>query len=145
MLRKIFILIIPVLLSVPVFAQNKDAILGKWLNASGEAQIQIYKKGDLYAGKIVWLKNPNDEAGKPKLDSKNPEQGLQKRALIGAEILQNFAYSSTNTWEKGRIYDPKTGKTYDCKLSMTSSDKLDVRGFVGFSLLGRTETWNRVK
>ena len=145
MLRKIFILIIPVLLSAPALAQNKDAILGKWLNASGEAQIQIYKKGDQYAGKIVWLKSPNDEAGKPKLDSKNPDQSLQKRTLLGAEILQNFAYASANTWEKGRIYDPKTGKTYDCKLSMTSSDKLDVRGYVGFSLLGRTETWSRVK
>ncbi|MBC7915646.1 MAG: DUF2147 domain-containing protein, partial [Pyrinomonadaceae bacterium] len=129
----------------PVFSQNKDAILGKWLNVSGEGQIMIYKKGNEYFGKLVWLKSPQDDKGSPKLDIKNPEVSLKTRPVLGLEILKNFSYGGDGIWEDGSIYDPKTGKTYSCKMSMASKDKLNIRGFVGFSMLGKTETWTRVK
>lgn len=142
--KKIFGLIFILMFTLPVFSQNRDAVLGKWLNVSGEGQIMIYKKGNEYFGKLVWLKSPNDEKGNPKLDIKNPEISLKTRPVSGLEILKNFSYGD-GIWEDGSIYDPKTGKTYSCKMSMVSSDKLDIRGFVGFSILGRTETWTRVQ
>ena len=143
--KKIFGLIFILMFTLPVFSQNRDAVLGKWLNVSGEGQIMIYKKGNEYFGKLVWLKSPNDEKGNPKLDIKNPEISLITRPVLGLEILKNFSYDGEGIWVDGSIYDPKTGKTYSCKMSMESSEKLDIRGFVGFSILGKTETWTRVK
>lgn len=124
-------------------AQNKDSILGRWLNASGEGQIEIYKRGDKYFGKLVWLKEPN-ENGKPKLDVKNPVESLRNRPKLGLEILKGFAFKD-ETWTDGTIYDPKTGKTYSCNITLKQSDQLNIRGYIGISLIGRTEVWKRVK
>ena len=143
-MKKILSVFLILSFAFSVLAQDKDAVLGKWLNASGEGQILIYKKGDQYFGKLVWLKNTNDEQGNVKLDNKNPDPSLRTRPLLGLELLKNFTYQDDGVWEKGSVYDPKTGKTYSCKISMASSDKLDIRGYVGISLLGRTETWTRV-
>jgi len=126
-------------------AQNADAILGKWINPSGEGQIQIYKKGNLFFGKLAWIKEPNDEAtGKPKLDVKNPDKSLQSRPILGLELLKNFKFDGDDVYEDGTIYDPKSGKTYSCKMTL-NGNKLKIRGFVGISLLGRSEVWTRVK
>ena len=133
------------LLNTSTFAQNADAILGKWVNPSGEGQIQVYKKGNLFFGKLAWLKFPNDEtSGQPKLDSKNPEKTLQQAPLLGLEILKNFKHNGENGYEDGTIYDPKNGKTYSCKMTL-DGNKLKIRGYIGISLLGRSEVWTRVK
>lgn len=126
------------------FAQNKDAILGKWVNSTGEAHVDITKKGEKYFGKIVWLKEPKDEKGVTKTDVKNPDAALQSRPILGLEILNNFVYAD-GKWTDGKIYDPKSGKTYSCNMTMKGNDVLNMRGYVGISLLGRSETWKRVK
>jgi uncharacterized protein (DUF2147 family) len=59
-------------------------------------------------------------------------------------ILRGFVSTENNLWENGKIYDPKNGKDYSCKITMIDNNKLDVRGFIGISLLGRTETWTRI-
>ena len=141
-LKLIFFLLI---LSLPGFAQDKDGLVGKWLNASGEGQIMIYKRGDRYAGRLFWMKEPLDENSKPKRDSKNPNTAHKNRPLLGVEILNNFVYAGNGIWEEGSIYDPKTGKTYSCKITMVNNNKLNIRGYVGISLLGRTEIWQRVQ
>jgi len=132
-----------VAMSFSVFAQNKDVIVGKWLNPSGEGQIEIYKKGDKYFGKLAWIKEPNIN-GKPKLDVKNPNATMQKRPLLNLELLKDFVYDD-GKWTDGTIYDPKSGKTYSCNMTMKGNDVLNVRGYVGISLLGRSETFKRVK
>jgi uncharacterized protein (DUF2147 family) len=125
--------------------QTADAIVGKWLNPTGEGQIQIYRTGKTYSGKISWLKELNDKAtGKPILDSKNPDKQLRDRPIHGLEILKGFDHTGDGTYQNGTIYDPKSGKTYSCKLTL-NGDKLKIRGFIGVSLLGRSETWTRVK
>ncbi|NEU08125.1 DUF2147 domain-containing protein [Flavihumibacter sp. R14] len=129
---------------IAAFSQNKDAILGKWLNASGEGHIMIYRSGDKYSGKLVWLKNPENDKGQLKRDTRNPNPQQRTRPLMGIQILQNFVYLGDGVWEDGSIYDPKTGKTYSCKISMVDNNKLNIRGYVGVSLLGRTEAWQRV-
>ncbi|WP_131539611.1 DUF2147 domain-containing protein [Pedobacter nototheniae] len=143
-MRKIpFLMLLFVAFAFNTMAQNKDAIVGKWLNPSGEGQIEIYKKGDKYFGKLAWIKEPNLN-GKPKVDAKNPETSLQSRPLLGLEILKNFVYDD-GKWTDGTIYDPKSGKTYSCNMTLKSADVLNVRGYVGISLLGRSETFRRVK
>lgn len=130
--------------SINAFSQNKEQILGKWLNATGEAYIQIYPNGGKYFGKIAWMKTPNDPDGKPRLDKNNPDKGLSQAPILGLVILKDFIFRD-NIWQGGSIYDPKTGKTYSCKISLQGPDKINVRGFVGFSMLGRTESWTRIK
>jgi len=128
--------------SVLIFAQS-DPIIGKWQNPSGEGRIEIYKKGEKYFGKLYWLKEPNDAQGNIKKDIKNPDKSLQSRQVQGLEILTNFSKDG-NVYQDGKIYDPKTGKTYSCKMTLQGTDKLDIRGYVGVSLFGRTESWKRV-
>ncbi|MBD3748727.1 MAG: DUF2147 domain-containing protein [Sphingobacteriales bacterium] len=143
-MKKTIILMAVLFASVSLHAQSANAIVGKWLNKDKDAHIQIYKNGNQYFGKLVWLKNPNDENGKPKTDTKNPEANLKSRPIWGLEILKNFNYDD-GTWEDGTIYDPKSGKTYSCKMTLEGNDNLNVRGYIGFSFIGRTDIWTRVK
>ena len=144
MLRKTSLLIVLFVFSVQVFAQKKDDILGKWLNPTGEGQIEIYKRGDKFFGKLAWIKEPNDQHGKPKTDEKNPTESLRNKPILGLEILKNFIFDD-GKWIDGTIYDPKSGKTYSCKLTLKDNNLLNVRGFIGVSLIGRTEVFKRVK
>jgi len=140
-MKKIMMSFVMLLVTAALFAQT-DPIVGKWENPSGEGRVEIYKKGDKFFGKLFWLKFPNNEAGQPKKDIKNPDKALQSRNVQGLEILTNFDKDG-NTYVDGKIYDPKSGKTYSCKMTL-KGDKLDIRGYVGVSLLGRTETWKRI-
>lgn len=126
------------------FSQHKDAILGRWVNPSGEAHVEISKKNDKYFGKMVWLKNPRDEQGVAKTDVKNPEPGLKSRPLLGLEILKDFVFED-GKWTDGKIYDPKSGKTYSCNITLKDNNQISIRGYMGISLIGRSETWKRVK
>jgi uncharacterized protein (DUF2147 family) len=129
-----------------LYAQNNpDAVLGTWYNGSKESRIEIYKCGDKYCGKIVWLKEPNNEGGKPKADKNNPDTKLQSRPVMGMVLMKDFEYDAKNVWEDGEIYDPKSGKTYSCKMTLTDPNRLEVRGYVGISLIGRTDVWTRAK
>lgn len=122
---------------------NPDAILGVWLNSSGKGQIQVYKQGNKYYGKLVWLKEPNDEQGKPKLDIQNPDKNAKTKPLIGLVILRDFVHDD-GEWTGGRIYDPQNGKDYRCYMKLKDPKTLNVRGYIGISMLGRTEVWTRV-
>ena len=119
-----------------------DDILGEWYNGTKEAKIQIYKSGSEYSGKIIWLKVPN-ENGKPKVDDKNPDPAKRNNKTLGLVILKDFVNTKDNKWEKGTIYDPKNGKEYSCEMTLKTPKVLDVRGYIGFSFIGRTDTWTR--
>lgn len=121
-----------------------DAVLGVWKNGEGTALVQITKKEDAkYYGKIVWLKIPNNDQGKPKVDINNPDEKLRSRPLKGMENMRSFSYKGDGLWEDGQIYDPKNGNDYSCKMTLTDPNTLEVRGFIGISLLGRTDVWKR--
>lgn len=126
-----------------------EAIVGKWLNQEGTSHIQIFKATNgsfagKYFGKIVWLKEPLKN-GKPKVDDLNPDPKKHSVPLLGLQILKNFVYDADDKeWEDGTIYDPKNGKTYSCIMTL-SGNNLNVRGYVGISMLGRTGVWTRVQ
>lgn len=124
-----------------------DAILGKWLNEDQDAHILISKDNGKYFGKIVWLKEPIDElTGKPKLDDENSDPALQTRPVMGLEILKDFVYDADDSeWDDGTIYDPKNGKTYDCYMNFGEDKSLKIRGYIGFSWIGRNTYWTRVE
>jgi uncharacterized protein (DUF2147 family) len=123
-------------------AQKADDILGIWLNQEKSAKIEVFKKNNKYYGKIVWLKEPMRD-GKPKLDKENEDKSLRSRPIMGMQILNDFEFDD-DEWEDGTIYDPKNGETYSCYITK-EGDKLNVRGYVGISLLGRTTIWTKAE
>ena len=121
---------------------QSDKIEGIWYNDSKSAKIQITKDiNSKFNGKIVWLKEPLKD-GKPKVDDQNSNQKLHTRPILGLPILANFAKDGDNKYTNGSIYDPKNGKTYSCNINY-KGNKLDIRGYIGISLFGRTTTWER--
>jgi uncharacterized protein (DUF2147 family) len=143
-MRYISMLLLFTVISLTAFAQNKDAILGQWVNSTGEAHVDIFKKGTKYYGKIVWLKSQKDEKGIVKTDLKNPDVSLRSKPILGMEILKDFVYED-GKWTDGKIYDPKSGKTYSCNMNIKNNGDLNMRGYIGISIIGRTEVWKRVK
>lgn len=120
-----------------------DAIAGDWLTREGKGVVRIERKGQQFDGALVWLKDSLDKAGRPLVDSKNPDPALRTRRLQNLPLLREFRFDGKSAWVDGRIYDPKNGKDYSCKMQLDDQGNLEVRGFVGVSLLGRTETWTR--
>ena len=119
-------------------------VVGKWKLDDGTAIVEVYKSGDVYNGKIVWLQNPTEADGTPSVDDKNPDEKLRSRQLIGLNMLSNLKKSG-NKYTGGTIYDPANGKTYNCSMSV-EGDILKVRGSLDKrGLIGRTMDWFRQK
>jgi uncharacterized protein (DUF2147 family) len=137
-----FVIAAFLLFPVYLYAQGADSILGQWYTEEGRSIVEIYKCDQHYCGKIVWLKYPKDEEGREKVDKENPDETKRTRKLAGLNILWGFSYEGEDGWENGKIYDPKNGKTYSCRMRL-DGDTLNVRGYIGFSLLGRTAVWSR--
>lgn len=104
--------------------------------------VEITKVGDLYEGKVVELfRGPGEEANPKCTECKD---ALKDQPVLGLKILQDLKKRKSD-WGDGTILDPKNGKTYDVKMELAEQGtRLKVRGFIGFSLLGRTQTWERV-
>ena len=130
------------LLIISKIAAAQDITQGSWYNDEKTGKIQFFKQGDKIFGKIIWLKEPN-ENGKPKVDKENPDAKLKTRPLVGMVNLKNFVQKGNNTWEDGEVYDPTNGKTYSCKMTLASPTRLDVRGFIGISIIGRTSHFTK--
>ena len=123
---------------------NPDAIIGVWKTGEGNAMVRIYKNGDKYQGKVVWLKEPTDpETGKAKLDKNNADETARTRPVLGMTNIWGFIQNEKNSWEDGRIYDPKNGSTYSCNIKMINPNTLEVRGYIGVAIIGRTDNWTR--
>ena len=144
--RVALLYLIVLLFSYTVQSQNKaDDITGIWLTSGKEpAKIQIYRSGEKFYGKIVWLKYPT-ENGKQRLDANNPDKGKRNNPIIGLIILKDFKFDDDDEWKSGDIYDPENGKTYSSYTYLKDKNTLKVRGYVGISLLGRTEIWTRIE
>ena len=138
------LILFSLLISFEAYSQNKaNDIIGIWLTGGKEpAKIQIYKSGEKFYGKIIWLKNPT-ENGKQRIDANNPDKAKRNNPIIGLLILNGFKFDGDDEWKGGDIYDPESGKTYSSYMYLKDKNTIKVRGYVGISLFGRTETWTR--
>ncbi|NSW45530.1 MAG: DUF2147 domain-containing protein [Bacteroidales bacterium] len=125
------------------FAQVKsDDILGKWMTEKKEAVVQIFKTNDnKYAGKIIWLEKPL-ENGKPVVDKKNPKPELRSRPIMGLVFVAGFEFQD-GEWVNGIVYDAQTGNTYKAKIMLKDKNTLELRGYIGSPIFGRSTIWTR--
>jgi uncharacterized protein (DUF2147 family) len=124
--------------------EEGDKLIGVWEPSHGKARVKITKVGNKYFGKIVWLKEPTYPDGSPKVDKNNPDSKMHETPLMGYSILKDFEFSGKKTWSNGTIYDPENGSTYNCTIKLTNDNTIEVRGYIGVSAIGRTDTWTRM-
>ena len=137
--------IILLLLITISYTANSQTIFGKWHSFNDETQevesvIEVYEKNGKAFAKIIEIKNPDrktavcDKCKGPKKD----------KPILGMEILSGLK-KNDDEWSGGKILDPKNGKEYKCYIKLVEDNKLKIRGYIGFSLLGRTAFWQRAE
>jgi hypothetical protein len=120
-------------------AQEADRLIGTYYTEGKGGKVVVKKTGEKFYGTLVWTRTVGLK------DTKNPVASERNKLVAGKVILKDFVYTGKNVWEKGTIYDPESGKTYSCKLTLMPDGKLKVRGFIGVSLLGRNSVWTPIK
>jgi uncharacterized protein (DUF2147 family) len=132
-------------LAILFFSQTGwSQIVGKWKTIDDETNeaksiVEIWKANDgMYYGKIIKL---FDEKKKDNVcDKCDPKDSRYKQKIVGMSIITKMKITGKNEYGDGTILDPNNGKVYSCKLYREGKN-LKVRGFIGFSLIGRTQTW----
>jgi uncharacterized protein (DUF2147 family) len=124
---------------------QENNICGIWLEEKKQSHIEIYQteKG-LFEGKIIWLAEPLNENGEIKKDKENPNELLRGQTLKGLTIIKKLEYLDKNEWGNGTIYDARSGKTYSLNANLKNDKTLFMRGYIGFSFIGKTTTWTKV-
>jgi len=129
------------LVAVYAWAGQTD-VAGRWLSGDGEGWIEIQIVGDSLIGVIAG--SPNTQEGEqPRYDDLNPDPKLRSRPLDGMTIMSGFVYDGDGRWSGGTVYDPNSGKTYKCTLTQIDANTVKLRGYIGISLFGRSDTWTR--
>ncbi len=139
-MKKIAFAFAALLLSTFSFAQ----IEGKWKtidDETGKAKsiVEIFKKADgKYYGKVVQLLT------KPDIDKcENCKDDRKNKPILGLEVIRGMVKDG-NGLTGGTIVDPKNGKVYKCNIT-PKGDKLEVRAYIGFAAIGRSQTWLKTK
>ena len=133
------------ILCLSVYSAKAQTIFGKWQSidsktGKAEAIIEIYKNNNKAYAKIVDILNPDDK-GKICIYC----NGENKDKPILGMIIVNGLKEKGDIWSGGKILDPKNGKYYKCYITLVDNSRLKLRGYIGFSLFGRTEYWNKIE
>jgi uncharacterized protein (DUF2147 family) len=131
--------------AAPSHAANpaQSGVQGVWIDAKGEGAVEIGPCGEKLCGRIVWVKDPNDKAGKPLVDLFNPEPSKKKRPICGLPIIGDLKRQPDGSWDAGWIYDPNEGKSYDLEVTAKGADHIQIKGYMGMKFLSETFTWTR--
>jgi uncharacterized protein (DUF2147 family) len=144
-MKKLIILLILGMYTLAGIAQEADKITGIWWNEEKTSKIKVEKKDGKYIGTIIYTVPEKYVNGQPPKDDKNPDDKLKNRSVLGLQILEGFVYDAPKKeWKNGKIYDPKSGKTYDCYAWLEGNDLLKLKGFVlGMRWIGKSSEWYR--
>jgi uncharacterized protein (DUF2147 family) len=124
------------------FTVNAQTIIGQWetyddKTKEKKAIIEIYKTNNNYSAKII-----KSFVGEKNAICEECEGDKKNKPIIGLVIIEDVK-KNDNEYNGGTILDPESGEVYSCNLKLVNNDKLKVRGFLGFSLFGRTQYWLR--
>lgn len=116
---------------------------GVWLDDKAEGAIEIGPCADRLCGRIVWLRAPLDQTGRPLTDGNNPDPRQRQRPICGLPVIGDLKRQRAGTWDQGWIYDPRQGKQFDVELRLRATDALEVTGYMGIKLLSESFIWRR--
>jgi uncharacterized protein (DUF2147 family) len=138
-------IIIPFLLLFITTASFSQTVIGKWKtidDETGKAKsiVEIFEKSGKIYGKILEILEDENRNRKCDLCTGNDKD----KPILGMTIIKGLT-KDEDEYNGGKITDPKNGKQYKCYITLEGKDKLKVRGYIGISLLGRTQYWSRVK
>lgn len=145
MKRTGLVLMLSLLVSA-AFAQEAQKITGIWWNAEKTSKIEVTEENGKFAGTVIFIVPEKYVDGQPPKDDQNPDAKLKSRSRLGLQILSGLKYNaSEKEWQGGRIYDPTTGKTYDCYAWFDKdANTLNMKGYVvGIKWLGKSTNWTR--
>jgi uncharacterized protein (DUF2147 family) len=117
--------------------KHESGIIGYWREPTGSV-IEIFNCGSDVCAKMVAISPTADS----KFDGNNPDPKARTLPLCGLQIGYGFHLGDASHADGGRLYDPKSGKTYHGTMT-AEGDKLNLRGYVGIKAFGRSETWTR--
>lgn len=152
-MRKLHVWLLGVLLSLlihPAFAASPAAgptPVGKWMtiddiNKKPKGIVQITDHQGVLIGTVIKIFKANSTI--PSGLCEQCSGNFKNKPILGMTIMWGLKPQGANVWSGGQILDPKNGKIYDLKMTLSPDGKtLTVRGFIGFSMLGRTQTWIR--
>lgn len=135
-----FMTILITFFALPTFAYA-DTAEGLWLTENKRSAIKIEQCDEGLCGYIHWIIK-----GGMRYDSKNPDESLRNTPMCGLRILYGFEQNkrNPNLWESGNIYKADDGDVYAAEVEVLSDNKMKVTGYIGFTFLGKTQTWTRV-
>lgn len=136
-----------VLSAVPVVAAAErpaDPAYGYWLTENRKAIVRISPCGAATCGRMVWVESAVDDAGRPKRDWKNTDVVKRQRTICGIELVGGLSRADDGAWQDGWLYNPRDGATYSAEIRAVSQSELEVRGYLGISVLGKSQIWTRV-
>ena len=137
-MRRILLAVLACLLLAPAaLTAQAGSVLGDWSDPTGSV-IHIDHCGTEVC---LWLVALGPSAPST-MDIHNPDPSERSRALCGLKIGSGFTLRDPGHATGGTLYDPKTGKTYHGMMTAEAAN-LDLRGYIGISLFGRSETWTR--
>ena len=120
-----------------------EAPEGVWMVQDHTAKVRIGPcpaHGDQLCGQIVWF-HPRPGQTESETDLHNPDPKLRTRPILGLELIWDFHAAGPGHWDGGKIYDPRSGKTYKSKMQLTADGDLKVDGCV--MMFCQTQTWKR--
>ena len=113
-----------------------DSILGEWWTENKDGRIRFVKHEDgTYRGVVTW-------GARPRKDQYNKDPKRRDRPIVGMVLIWHLVYRDEG-FQDGSIYNPEDGGTYRVKAWLTSRNSLNLRGYMGISLLGKTQSWTR--
>ncbi|MEP6938602.1 MAG: DUF2147 domain-containing protein [Rudaea sp.] len=145
MLAKSFFLgVIAALCAAPALAAETSPV-GTWTTFTDDhkakSHVEIFETGSTLGGKVTEIMI-SDKGPNPVCDACDGD--MHNKPVLGMQILRDFKKSGDDLWEGGTCLKPANGKLYKCKIHLIDGGKkLEVRGFIGFALLGETQVWER--
>ena len=137
-MKKVLSILPLLMLSLQLFAGSEtgsDAILGIWKNGTGKGYIEIYKSNGKFHGRIYWINES--------LITNVKSCGNSIKPHVGMVMLRDLIFDGEE-YNSGSLFNPGDGKEYKCLLKMKDFNTLNVRGFIGFSFIGKSDVWERV-
>ena len=124
-------------------ASSRETVSGVWYDDSGKGAVQLYQCGSNICGRIYWLRQPVNRAGTPLRDAYNPQSSRRNRPICGLQVISGVKPQGDGSWDGGRIYDPKVGKSYDVAIDQLNNKRLRITGYLGARFLGKSFIWRR--